>query len=138
MEVRIRFGGTDCTGRIFFPKYFELFDDATFEFFREKGIFFDSLGHILLNDEITEEILVIGECGCRFLSPTFFDDILEVKPEIKELTGKKIIFNVTCYNKTQGKICAEGNITFIYFNAQIKKTAKIPDEIAKRLNRLTI
>jgi len=134
MEVRIRYGSTDCTGRIFFPKYFEFFDDATLEFFRERGIGFDSLGRILLNNKMIEEILVVGECQCRFLSETFFDDLIEVKPEIKELTEKKIMFRVTCYNKTQGMTCAEGNITFICINAQIKKSVKIPHEIVKRLN----
>ncbi len=138
MEARIRYGSTDSTGRIFFPNYFEFFDDATLEFFREKGIFFDSLGHIILNNEMAEEILVVGECGCRFLGETFFDDILEVKPEIKELTEKKIIFRITCYNRTQGKICADGNITFICINAQIKKSVKIPHEIMTRLNTLDI
>jgi len=134
MEVRIRYGSTDCTGRIFFPKYLEFFDDATLEFFRERGIGSDYLGHILLNNKRIEEILVVGECQCRFLSETFFDDLLEVKPEIKEVTEKKIIFRVTCYNRTQGKICAEGNITFIFVNPQIKKSVKIPHEIIKRLN----
>jgi len=125
---------TDCTGRIFFPKYFEFFDDATLEFFREKGIIFDFLGRIILDEEMVKETLVVGECSCRFLSETLFDDILEVKPEIKTLTEKKIIFRITCYNKTQGKICADGNITFICVNAQIKKSAKIPHEMVARLN----
>jgi len=134
MEVRIRYGSTDCTGRIFFPKYLEFFDDATLEFFRERDIGFDYLGRVLLNNKRIEEILVVGECQCRFLSETFFDDLLEVKPEIKEVTEKKIIFCVTCYNRTQGKICAEGNITFICVNPQIKKSVRIPHEIIKRLN----
>jgi acyl-CoA thioesterase FadM len=104
------------------------------EFFREKGIMSDSLGHIIVNNEMAEEILVVGECGCRFLSETFFDDILEVKPEIKELTEKRIIFRITCYNRTQGKICADGNITFICIDAQIKKSVRLPHDIAAKLN----
>ena len=87
---------------------------------------------------MVEETLVVGECDCRFLNETFFDDILEVKPEIKELTEKKIIFRVTCYNRTQGKFCADGNITFICVHAQIKKSVKIPHEIATRLKALNI
>ncbi len=134
MEVRIRYSNTDCTGRIFFPKYFEYFDDATIEFFREKGIVFDSFGKFILDNKIADELLAVGECSCRFLSEAFFDDIVEIKLEIKELSEKKIIFHVVCFNKTEKNICAEGYIIFICISQKTKKTTKIPYEILKRLN----
>lgn len=133
MEIRIRYGSTDATGRIFFPKYLEFFDDAILEFFRSKGIFFDGLGHIRIGDYTAAEAFVVGECHCRFTDEALFDDVLEFRPEIKELGEKKISFQVTCYNKTKGRTCAEGGMTFICVNPEEKKAAEIPERILTNL-----
>jgi acyl-CoA thioester hydrolase len=133
VETRIRYGSTDATGRIFFPKYFEFFDDAILEFFRNKGICFDYLGHVHINDGAATEALVVGECYCRFTNEVFFDDVLEVRPEIEQVGEKKITFRVTCYNKTQGKTCAEGGLTFVCVNTEEKKATKIPKRMLTNL-----
>lgn len=124
MEVRIRYGSTDCTGRIFFPKYFEFFDDATLEFFRERGIGSDSLGRILLNNKTIEEILVVGECQCRFLSETFFDDILDVKLEIERLTEKKLCFVLLAIIKLKGKFVQRGILPSFVLTHKLKNRQK--------------
>ena len=40
LEHRVRYRDTDSTGRIFFSRYLEFFDDATIEFFRSVGLVF--------------------------------------------------------------------------------------------------
>lgn len=136
MQLRIRYKETDSTGRIFFTRYLEFFDDATTEYFRERKITFDGLGTMMLDNDVKDEVLVVGDCYCRFLSETFFDDVLEVVPEIEQLGEKKIVFHITCYNKTRGNICAEGSMSYICFDKINKSSAFIPHDMKARLESL--
>lgn len=135
IEVRIRFRDTDCTGRIFFSKYFEYFDDAVLEFFREKGVNCTSFGEFIIDDTLNnkEKGLVIGDSYCRFLDVVLFDDILDVTTEIETLSEKKIVFKFSCYNKTRGNVCAQGHMTLIYINLKTKKSTPLPQGFLSKL-----
>ncbi|RLG20988.1 hypothetical protein DRN74_03965 [Candidatus Micrarchaeota archaeon] len=135
MEVRVRYRDTDSTGRIFFSRYLEFFDDAVIEFFRGKGIIFDGAGHLFLDGQQKEATFVVGECQCRFLDETFFDDLLEVITELKELSERKVILGFTCYNKTKGRICVQGSMILVCFDPVSRRSARVPDEVRERLLR---
>jgi YbgC/YbaW family acyl-CoA thioester hydrolase len=137
MEVRVRFRDTDSTGRIFFSKYLEFFDDSIIEFFRERNVTVDLLGHVIFDNKKSKGVFVIGECYCRFLSETSFDDLLEVSTEVREIKkrSKKIVFHTICYNKTKAMVSAEGNITFIYINPKTKRAIPIPQKTIMKLQK---
>ena len=133
MEVRVRYRDTDSTGRIFFSRYLEFFDDAISEFFREKGVIFSTSGSVTLDNHAKDEIFVVGDCYCRFLHESFYDDILEATLEIEEFREKKVKFLGTFHNKTRGNICARGNMSLICLQADTHETTPIPADILARL-----
>lgn len=131
----MRYRDTDSTGRIFFSRYFEFFDDAIIEFFREREMICDSSGNVIADNKRNDGIFVVGECYCRFLAETSFDDLLEIMPEVETSGGKKIVFNITCYNKTKGYISAKGNMTYFYFDPRIKRAIPVPYNLIVRLQK---
>jgi acyl-CoA thioester hydrolase len=133
MDVRIRYRDTDCTGRIFFSRYFEYFDDAVVEFLREKGVASTSLGGFVLEDSRKGEAPVIGDAHCRFMEETFFDDMLEVRTQVDTVGEKKIVFRFTCYNKTRERVCAQGYMTLIYIDLETRTSAPLPESLLQKL-----
>ena len=133
MKIRIRYRDTDSTGRIFFASYLEFFDDAISEFFRDRGITFDTLGSVNFDNEKKDEIFVVGDCYCRFFHETFYDDILELVLEIKEMREKKVEFEGTFYNKTRSNTCAKGNMSLICLDTDTNESTPIPQDLAVRL-----
>jgi YbgC/YbaW family acyl-CoA thioester hydrolase len=136
METRVRYRDTDSTGRIFFSRYFEFFDDSIIEFFRERGMKCDSSGNVIADNIRNNGTFVVGECHCRFLAQTSFDDLLEIVPEIETSGGKKIVFHITCYNKTKGYVSAKGSMTYFYFDPETKRAIPVPDNVITRLQKL--
>lgn len=133
MQIKIRYRDTDSTGRIFFTRYLEFFDDAAIEFFRERGITFDAKGSFFLDGQMRNETLIVGECYCRFLAETFYDDLLEIITKVRELSEKKVVLEFVCHNRTRKAICSQGYMTFICFDTKTKKSTRIPQEVRAKL-----
>ncbi len=133
LEHRVRYRDTDSTGRIFFSRYLEFFDDATIEFFRSIGVIFSPEGEMYVDGDKKSETFVVGSCESRFLGESFFDDVLEVKVSIGELGEKKLKLCFECVNVTKGYTCAKGSMTFVCFNPLERKSARIPDPLMKKL-----
>ncbi len=136
LEHRVRYRDTDSTGRIFFSRYLEFFDDATIEFFRSIGVIFGPEGKMYVDGKEKSETFVVGSCESRFLGESFFDDVLEVKASVGELGEKKLKLCFECVNTTRGYTCAVGSMTFVCFNPSERKSARIPDSLMEKLSSL--
>ncbi|KPV63370.1 MAG: acyl-CoA thioesterase YbgC [Candidatus Bathyarchaeota archaeon BA1] len=127
-EFRVRFGDTDCTGRVYFPVYVRWIDDAITELLRGRGVSYDASGGLIIDDVKLDEIFVLGEYRCRIKKPSRLDDVIVVDIKMKEVRNKVVVFKGNLFNRITGDELASGQITYICVDKSGKST-----EIPKRL-----
>ncbi len=77
MEARIEFGDCDPASLIYYPRYFDLFDRATWRLFESVGL---TRQVLLAEHGVTGFPLV--DAGAKFLAPVRWGDTLAIKSNI--------------------------------------------------------
>jgi 4-hydroxybenzoyl-CoA thioesterase len=98
--VRIRWGDCDPAGIIFYPRYFEIFDNAI------AALFERALGITKLEMFTAYEFAgwPLVRTHARFLKPTRFGDDVEVESSV---TFGRTSFDVTHRLTLKGELCVE-------------------------------
>jgi len=131
-EFRVRWGDTDCTGRVYFTVYIRWIDDATTELLRGRGINYDSSGGLFLEGVKLNETFVIGEYKCRIEKPSRFDDVIVVDVGVKEIRNRVAVFEGNLFDGITGDKLASGEITYVCVDKSGKST-DIPERLLKAL-----
>jgi len=98
---KVRFADCDPARIVFYPRFFEIFDRATEEMFRQAGMDWSELfGKDGMNG------LPLVDASARFRSPSRFGDTLEVQSWIDEIPGK--VFVVLHEIRNDGILAVEG------------------------------
>jgi 4-hydroxybenzoyl-CoA thioesterase len=82
-NVTVHWGDTDPAGIVFYPNYFEWFDQSTRLLFDSVGLDWDSLGR-----KYGTSGLPIVEAKSRFLAPCMFRDEIVIETHISEWNDK--------------------------------------------------
>ena len=127
-EIRVNFGDTDMAGVVYLPRYIHFFVLSWEDFFRSIGIPFEKM--------IKQEIMGFPpvEVNCRFKSPAFCGDVLEVHTRVKKIRKKGITFQFDLYRKDDKKLLATGSISSVTINKQFKADY-IPDYIMRAIKK---
>lgn len=128
-QVSVKFGDTDCTGRVYFAKYLEWIDDAVIEYFRARGITYTSRGMMKVKGEDWKDAFAIGEYHCRVHRPSGYDDKMVVRVRLQEMKAKTLTMQGEVYAADGGTLLASGWITYVYINLQQMKAQEIPERI---------
>ncbi|MFQ6080442.1 MAG: acyl-CoA thioesterase [Candidatus Bathyarchaeia archaeon] len=131
-EFRVKFGDTDCTGRVYFPVYVRWIDDAITELLRGRGISYDSSGGLFFEDVKLDETFVLGEYRCRIEKTSCFDDVIVVDVRVKEVRNRVVVFEGNLFDGVTGDKLASGEITYICVDKSGKST-DIPERLLKAL-----
>lgn len=83
MQVRLEWGQVDPFGIVHYPTYFRWFDNATVEMFRTRK---ETDCKALFDENRLGWPIV--ECGGRFRSPAYFDDLLTITSSVAEIGTK--------------------------------------------------
>lgn len=132
-EVSVRFGDTDCTGRVYFATYIEWIDDAVIEYFRAHGITYTPRGVMRLKGKDWKDAFVIGEYRCRVHRPSAFDDKVAVQVKLQEGRSKTLTMQGEIYAVGDRTLLASGWITYVYVNRRKMKAQEIPERIRRLL-----
>jgi len=83
--LRVRYAETDQMGVVHHGNYFAWFEVGRTELLREKGYSYRELE--------TEGVrLPVIEAQARYLRPAFYDDVLEVRTRLLEISGARLKF----------------------------------------------
>lgn len=127
-KFRVRFGDTDCTGRVYFTAYVRWMDDAITELLRGRGISYDASGGLFVENVKLDETFVLGEYRCRIEKPSRFDEVIVVDIRVKEVRNRVVVFEGNLSNGVTGDKLASGEITYVCVDKSGKST-----DIPKRL-----
>ena len=84
-RIRVRYAETDQMGVAYHGNYFAWFEVGRTDLLRAQGVTYREL-------ETRDVRLPVIETGARFLKPVLYDDLIEVRVRVTELTGARVTF----------------------------------------------
>ena len=125
-EVRVRYAETDQMGITYHGVYFVWFEVARVDFIRDRGFSYRDL-------EQKEGLrLPVIDAQARFLKPSFYDDVLEIRTRLVEISGVRIRFEYEVHRDgTEGPLA-----TGVTGHAAVDdrgRPRRFPEELRRRL-----
>jgi acyl-CoA thioester hydrolase len=125
-QIRVRYGETDQMGYLYYGNYAQYFEVGRVETIRSLGLTYK---------ELEEELgiwLPVVSLEMRFVRPAFYDDLLTVRSEIRELPDEHITFHVEVYNEKK-KLINAGRVRLCFFDSKTKKVIEAPEYLMAKL-----
>ncbi len=127
MEVvatdRVLFADTDAMGIVYYANYLRWFELGRVELLRRMGMVYR---------ELTEQgiHLPVTEAQVRYLSPARYDDLLEIRAEVRDLRRASVSFGYRI-ERAGGDRLAAGSTTHAFTDGS-GRVIRIPPEIRYR------
>ena len=125
INIRVRYGETDRMGYVYYGNYATYFEVARVESLRFLGINYRDM-------EDGGISLPVLEYKIKYIKPAFYDELLTVKIQIRELPGVRIKFDYETYNE-KGDLLNIAETTLVFVNIQSKKPCQIPEFVLEKL-----
>ena len=133
IKYRIKVSDTDTSGRVFFPSYIRLLNEAVLHAFRIRGITLHPTFSITyVDNKPLDGHFVVGEYFCRIEAPSQYDDIVWVEVWVKRIGERSITFEGKMLDESRGVTLAKGWITYVYVHNN--KSKEIPKELIEHIN----
>jgi 4-hydroxybenzoyl-CoA thioesterase len=129
-KVEIQFGDCDPAGIVYYPNYFRFFDNAT------AGLLSAALGMHKRNWLAHYGIAGIPmvDTGARFIRPSAFGDIVEIRSEITELGRSSFSVKHTLFKDGEMAIEAhEKRVWVVRAEEGGIRSAPLPDDVRRVL-----
>lgn len=124
-EYCVTIGDINYGGHLGNERALVIFQDARIRFLKSLGFSEGSIG------EGTGIIMV--ESGVRYRREVFLHDELVVTVIVSEMKEKKFTFQYEIVRVSDGKLVMSGFTTFLAFDYDTRKVAKIPDQFMERI-----
>jgi len=121
---RVQFYETDAQGFMHHSNYFRIFEEARGEFLRDLGYPYSELRKRGFD-------VVLIDAYAKYLRPIFYDDLLEVRLVLDNLTKVKFSFSYTI--SVDGELKAKGKTTHCVIKDG--KPVRIPMELLEKLEK---
>lgn len=115
IKIRVRFGDTDRMGVVYYGRFFDWFVEGMMDYYRSAGVPY-------LEMEKRGIRTAIVETRCRYKSPAYFDDVIEVNTHLQELRGKNIKFSHEIFNSETEKHLAAGYTVSVFLDERFNST----------------
>lgn len=125
-QIRVRYGETDQMGYLYYGNYAQYFEVGRVETIRSLGLTYKEL------EEVHGIWLPVVSLEMRFVRPAFYDDLLTVRTEIREIPDTHITFHVELFN-AQSKLVNAGRVRLCFFEATTKKVVMAPEYLMEKL-----
>jgi acyl-CoA thioester hydrolase len=124
-ELRVRYSECDAQGIVFNARWFEYFDVAMTEFWRDViG------GYSHLPDALGIET-VVAETGARFRGAGRFDDLLTLVIHVRRIGTSSMRIEIDVLRE-EAVIC-EGFIEYVFVDPRELRPVEIPDRLIELL-----
>jgi len=125
-QVRVRYAETDQMGITYHGVYFVWFEVGRVDYIRERGVTYREL------EEKEDLRLPVIDVQARFLKPSFYDDVLEIRTRLAEVSGARISFDHEVHREgTEGPL-ATGRTVVAAVDRQ-GRPRRLSDELRRRL-----
>ena len=125
-QLRVRYGETDQMGYLDYGNYAQYFEVGRVEPIRSLGLSYKEL------EEVHGIWLPVVNMDMRFIRPAYYDDLLTVHTEIRELPDQYITFHTEIFNDKK-KVINAGRVKLCFFEAAAKKVTQAPEFLLSKL-----
>ncbi|MFY0544565.1 acyl-CoA thioesterase [Brevibacillus sp. H7] len=128
MHAKVTWGDTDMAGIIYYPNYFNWFNNGSLEMFNAIGL---PPRELMSQQKIGLPLL---DVGCRFCKPLYFNDEIRVVTKLVEVNEKTFRLEHEVYRGDE--LTGKGHELrgWVHFDeAGNLKALPIPDEVRKIL-----
>ncbi len=130
IRFRVRYGETDCMGRVYHANYLQYFECGRVELLRDEG--FD-----YARTEREGCYLPVIDAYVKYRAPAFFDDEIEVATRVLDYSYVRLTFGYTVTRVADGTICADGH-TVLAAVDQAGEPRKLPADLRSHLASLPL
>ena len=123
-QIKVYYEDTDSTGRVYHSNYLNYLERARTEYIYNLGY-----NHSELFKKY-DLYFVVKKINIDFKSSAKFEDILNIKSKVLELTKYKIVFNQQILRNEM--LLIEAEVVIVSINS-MGKLIKIPDEMINKL-----
>jgi len=131
LRLRVRYGETDCMGRVYHPNYLSYMECGRVEAMREWG--FDYAA----TEREDECFLPVVDVWVKYRAPAEFDDELEVVSRVVDFSFVRLAFGYEVIRVKDGVLCAEGRIVLAAVDRQ-GEPRRLPENLREYLQSLEL
>ena len=125
-QIRVRYGETDQMGYLYYGHYAQYYEVGRVETIRSLGLTYMEL------EEVHGIWLPVVSLEMRFVRPAFYDDLLTVRTEVRELPDEHITFHVELFNERK-KLVNAGRVRLCFFDSKTKKVVPAPEYLMEKI-----
>lgn len=124
--IRVRYGETDRMGFVYYGNYPLYYETARVEALRNLDISYKKL-------EDNGVQMPVLSLQIKYIRPAFYDDLLTVKTEIREMPTSRITFFHEIKNE-QGILLNVGSVELVFVNAKTGRPIRCPKNVSEKLH----
>ena len=126
IKIKVYYEDTDASSRVYYANYLKYLERGRSDFLYKFGF-----NHKNLFNEYNF-YFVVKSCNIEYLKPAYFEDILNIKTKILNISKAKIEFSQTIYRKNI--LLVDSKVTIVAVD-KYGKIYKMPNEILEILNQ---
>ncbi len=130
-QMRVRYGETDQMGYLYYGNYAQYYEVGRVEAIRALGLSYKEM------EERDGIWLPVVSLEMRFVRPIFYDEMVRVRSEVRELPSEHITFHVEIFNE-KGELANAGRVRLCFFDSKLKKVVAAPGDLIEKLGRFFI
>ncbi|MGH7162740.1 MAG: acyl-CoA thioesterase [Planctomycetota bacterium] len=131
IRVRVRYGETDCMGRVYHANFLSYFECGRIELMRSCGFSYAAL------EREDACFLPVYEVDVRYRAPALFDEELEVVTRIADFSYVRLTFRYEARRLRDGELCAEGRTVLAAVDAR-GEPRRLPADLRAYLETLSL
>ena len=112
-EIRVIYADTDAMSVVYHSNYFKWFEVSRTELLRNMGFPYSRL-------EQEGVMLPVIECGCKYIKPAVYDDLLEITAMVEEVKLATILIQYEIRRKSTGERLVTGFTKHAVTNKNLK------------------
>ena len=127
IEIRVRYGETDQMGFVYHGNYAQYLEMGRIEWLRKLGVSYKKM-------EEEGILLPVLSLDINFKKSAYYDDVINVKTQLKKIPTVRIEFDYEITNK-KGEIITTANAVLVFVNLKTKKPMRCPKYILDKLQK---
>jgi acyl-CoA thioester hydrolase len=125
IQIRVRYGETDQMGVVYHGNYALYLEMGRIEWLRKFGISYKWM-------EENGIMLPVVSLNINYKKPAVYDDVINVKTQLKNIPSAKIEFDYEITNEL-GEILTTAHTVLVFVDMKTKRPIKAPDYILNLL-----
>ncbi len=123
--VKVRYAETDQMGIVHHGNYAEYLEIARLDWLDQLGVSYKTL-------EKEGVMLPVYELNTKFIKPAYFDDVLRIETQLRELPRVKIEFSYQVFNQ-QDELITTAYTILVFMDSETKRPIRCPEYILNKI-----